>query len=129
MCTDYTVYALCTICTGPASIRYYFINSNSRFTELKAMCNKINNKKLKRATLTAQLVKVGCSMLVKNIESEDMDEEYLELYFSNPKLSGGKGVKDVNFIGGGMAVITFEDCKGILYCVIYSICNGFDPKL
>ena len=73
------------------------------------MCDKIHQKKLKQATLTAQLVKVSCSLLMKNV---DVEKEYLELYFSNPKLSGGCDVKDVHFIARGMAVVTFEDPKG-----------------
>ena len=77
------------------------------------MCEKINSNQLKQATLTAQLVKFCCSVLVKNIESADVDEEFLELYFNNSKLSGGCNVQDVKLIGGGMAVITFEDYKGI----------------
>ena len=79
------------------------------------MCNKINSKKLKEATLTAQLVKVACSVLVKNIEDEDVDKEYLQLYFNNPKFSDEPNVEesDVTLIGGGMAVITLKDHKGI----------------
>ena len=73
------------------------------------MCDKIHQKKLKQATLVAQLVKVSCSLLMKNV---DVEKEYLELYFSNPKLSGGCDVKDVHFIARGMAVVTFEDPKG-----------------
>ena len=88
------------------------------------MCEKINSNKLKQATLTAQLVKVACSVLVKNILSADIDEEFLELYFNNSKLSGGCNVQDVQLIGGGMAVITFEDHKGIImYRCIRAVAN------
>ena len=83
------------------------------------MCEKINSNKLKQATLTAQLVKVSCSVLVKNIQSADVDEEFLELYFNNSKLSGGCNVQDVQLIGGGMAVITFEDHKGSYVLTLY----------
>lgn len=79
-------------------------------SELEAMCAKIHHKKLKQATLTAELVKATCSVLVKNV---DVDAEYLELYFSSPKYAGGCEVKGVHFITHGMAVATFEDPKGM----------------
>ena len=88
----------------------------SCFAELEEMCDKIHQKKLKQATLTAQLVKVSCSLLVKNV---DTDEEYLELYFSNSKRSGGCDVKDVHFIARGMAVVTFEDPKGMYTATVH----------
>lgn len=76
------------------------------------MCGKIQSKKLKQATLTAEMVKVSSSILVQNIEREDVDEDLLSLYFSNSKKSGGCEVEDVRLIGDGKAIITFAESKG-----------------
>lgn len=76
------------------------------------MCSKVQNKILMQATLSAELVKVSSTVLVQNIERDDIDEELLKLYFNSPIKSGGSSVEAVRLIGDGKAVVTFGDPKG-----------------
>jgi hypothetical protein len=69
--------------------------------------------KRKDISLTAELVKTPCSVLVQNINEEYDNIEDLDMYFSN-ELSGGGAIQDVRLIGNGKAVITFTDPEGTI---------------
>ncbi len=78
--------------------------------ELQEMCVKIQDNKIRGVQLTAELVEVCSRILVCNIEEDDYDEDFISLYFNEE--CGESGVKEVNLIGDGKAIVTFMDING-----------------
>ena len=82
------------------------------------MIGKVQGEKLKEATLLAKLCKVCTSIKISGI-TERYDHLFLKMYFENAELSGGGKIEKVDLLGGGVAVVTFKDPKGMLvFCSI-----------
>ena len=81
------------------------------------MCEKIQSKKLKKNSFTAELVKVCSTILVNSIEIGNDDEEIIKMYFESKK-SGGGTVESVCLLGNAKATVTFQDHRGNALCCI-----------
>ena len=66
-----------------------------------------------------------------NMDDGKCDEDFLELYFSNEKRSGGGSIQEVRLIGRGEAIITFEKPEGwFSHCMrSYRCSNAYDVDL
>ena len=80
---------------------------------LMEMTSKIGSKTLKGVYLQAELCKVVNSIRVREV-TKNYDDEFFQLYFENPKKSGGGKVISVNLLGNGEAIVTFQDPRGML---------------
>ena len=78
------------------------------------MISKIESKALKGASLQAELCKVVNSIRVREV-TKNYTEDYFQLYFENPKKSGGGHVTSVKLLGNGEAIVTFQDPRGMLF--------------
>ena len=58
---------------------------------------------------------------VANIDDKKCRDALLRDYFSNRKKSSGGPVKEVDVIGRGRAIVSFEDSSSVgkLYCITY----------
>ena len=72
---------------------------------------KIETKPLKKAFVHVELCSMSKSIEINNI-SKHYDDEFLRMFFENHKKSGGGKVTNVELLGDGRAVITFEDPEG-----------------
>ena len=55
-------------------------------------------------------------ILVSNIKDSVCNEKFLKFYYTKPKQSGGRNVKDAKVIAMGKAIVTFEDPEGDFLC-------------
>ena len=75
------------------------------------MIAKLKSKPLKSACIEAELCQVTSSIRVSNI-TQRYEEDFIQMYFENPRKSGGGEVTSVELLGNGEAVVTFNDPKG-----------------
>ena len=83
-------------------------------TDLMEMASKIESKPLKEVFLQAELCKVIDSIRVREV-TNNYTKEFLQLYFENPKKSGGGKVSSIQLLGNGEAIVTFQDPRGMLF--------------
>ena len=84
------------------------------YAGLVEMTSKIGSKTLKGVYLQAELCKVVNSIRVREV-TKNYSEDYFQLYFENPKKSGGGHVTSVKLLGNGEAIVTFQDPRGMLF--------------
>ena len=83
-------------------------------TDLVEMTSKIGSKALKEVYLQAELCKVINSIRIQEV-TNNYTEEFFQLYFENPKKSGGGKVTSIQLLGNGEAIVTFQDPRGMLF--------------
>ena len=91
--------------------------------ECDLISQKLQNPKklLKKQNLrVAQLEEVK-SVLLSGIKDESLKEDFLKLYFSKRKQSGGSDVTKVSLTGRGEAIVTFKDPNSMLYITYASL--------
>ena len=88
-----------------------YYDGNNIFAVLSEMIAKLKSKKLKGASIEAELCRVTSSIRVSNI-TERYEEDFIQMYFENPRKSGGGEVTSVELLGNGEVVVTFKDPKG-----------------
>ena len=97
------------------------------YAGLVEMTSKIGSKTLKGVYLQAELCKVVNSIRVREV-TKNYDDEFFQLYFENPKKSGGGKVTSINLLGNGEAIVTFQDPRGMLLplynCSTYSLIDS-----
>lgn len=73
-------------------------------------------RKFKKETLQMKFVEMVKAtkpgIRVSNIEADKCDEECLQLYFGNAKMSGGGKVESVEIVSETEAIIMFSDPTG-----------------
>ena len=69
---------------------------------------------MKGSYIQAELYKAPSCIRVQNIDTNRYDAELITYYFESPRSGGGK-VQDVQLLGNGEAVVTFEDPTGKQY--------------
>ena len=84
--------------------------------ELEEMIAKIEKKPLKKTLVRVELCRMSRSIEISNV-SKHYDDEFLKMYFENHKKSGGGNVTSIDLLGGGKAIVTFEDPEGIYYYI------------
>ena len=84
------------------------------YAGLVEMTSKIASKTLKGVYLQAELCKVTNTIRVREVTKNYYDE-FFQLYFENPKKSGGGKVTSINLLGNGEATVTFQDPRGMLF--------------
>ena len=83
------------------------------YAGLMEMTSKIESKALKGVYLQAELCKVINSIRVREV-TKNYTDEFFQLYFENPKKSGGGKVTSIQLLGNGEATVTFQDPRGML---------------
>ena len=68
--------------------------------------------KATKAMLKVELLAPANAVLMRHIEDDCCDEEFLKLYFGNKKKSGAGVNVTVDITGRGEALVTFEDLSG-----------------
>ena len=78
------------------------------------MMEKLTSKPLKKGVIVdAQLYKASVTIQISNM-TKHYEEEFMNMYFENPKSGGGPGkVSDVEMLGNGEATVTFQNPQGI----------------
>lgn len=88
--------------------------------DLQKMMDSIASKQVDGTTVTVEMVKATKpGIRVSNIEADKCDEECLQPYFGNAKLSGGGKVESIEIISGTEAIIIFSDPAGIQ--IVYAL--------
>lgn len=78
------------------------------------MMAAITSEPMKGAIVTVELCKaMKPSIHIRNITTEVCNEEFLELYFSHPKRSGGGEVESIKILSDNEAIVTFSDPTGM----------------
>ena len=80
-------------------------------TELTDLIANIGKGKWKGHHIQAELYKAPSCICLKYIDTKRYDEEFISMYFESPRSKGGK-VKEVQLLGNGEAVVTFENATG-----------------
>ena len=86
-------------------------------TELADLIVKIGKGKWKEVHIQAELYKAPSCIYLKYIDTKRYDEDIISMYFESSRSKGGK-VEQVQLLGNGEAVVTFEDPTGILTLAI-----------
>ena len=81
------------------------------FAELSNLIAKIRGGKLKEFNIQAELYKAPSSIHAQCIDPSLCKKEIISMYFESSRSGGGR-VKDVQLLGNGEAIITFEDPTG-----------------
>ena len=81
-------------------------------TELADLIASIGKGKWKGLHIQAEPYKAPSCICLKYIDTKRYDEDLISMYFESPRSKGGK-VKQVQLLGNGEAVVTFEDATGI----------------
>ena len=79
--------------------------------DLQQMMAAITSEPVKGANVTVKLC--SPSIHIRNITTEQCNDEFLEFYFSNPKMSGGGEVESIKILSDNEAVATFSDPAGM----------------
>ena len=87
--------------------------------------------KVTKAMLKVEILAPASAILMKHIEDDCCDEEFLKMYFGNKKKSGAGVNVTVEITGRGQALVTIKDLSGeceefnlgecIQYCLIKSL--------
>ena len=84
------------------------------------MVAAITSEPVKGASVTVELCKdTKPSIHIRDITAQKCNEEFLDLYFSNPTKSGGGEVESIEILSDNEAIVTFSDPTGR-----YDICNS-----
>ena len=77
------------------------------------MVSAIASTKVEDTTVTVEMVKVAKpSIHISNITTL-CTKEFMDMYFSNEKLSGGGEIDSVTICSSSEAIVTFTDPAGI----------------
>ena len=77
------------------------------------MVAAITSEPVQGANVTVELCKdTKPSIHIRDITAQRCNEDFLELYFSNPTKSGGGEVESIEILGDNEAIVTFSDPAG-----------------
>jgi len=80
--------------------------------QLDEIIARISKKKFKRKVIEAEKVVPSTSLIITNISEKKWDEDFLRLYFSNPKFSGVGQFNDIEMLDNGRAIVHLCDQEG-----------------
>ena len=83
------------------------------FTEadISTIISKISKKKVKKQFIEVEIMSPSTSVMISNIIETKRNEDYLSLYFANPKHSGVSGYDDMEILDDGRVVVHLQDQK------------------
>ena len=79
--------------------------------ELSTIITKISKKKIKKQFIEVEVMSPSTSVVISNVIDIKRSEEFLSLYFTNPKLSGVSGYDDIELLDDGRVIVHLEDQK------------------
>ena len=74
------------------------------------MVAAITSEPVQGANVTVELCKP--SIHIRDITAQKCNDELLDLYFSNPRKSGGGEVESIKILSDNEAIVTFSDPAG-----------------
>ena len=77
--------------------------------QLDKIIATISKKKIKKQLLVAEKVVPSTSVIISNIIEKKRDEDFLKLYFSNPKFSGVSDFDDIEILDDGRVIVHLCD--------------------
>ena len=83
------------------------------FTEadLSTIITKISKKKIKKQFIEVEIMSPSTSVVISNIIETKRNEDYLSVYFINPKYSGVSGYDDMEILDDGRVIVHLQDQK------------------
>ena len=85
------------------------------------MMDSIASKQVEGTTVTVEMVKATKPGIhVSNLTAALCEKDFLQMYFSNPKMSGGGKVESIEILAEREAIVTFSDPAGTQTYMLYS---------
>ena len=83
------------------------------FTEadISTIIAKISKKKVKKQFIEVEIMSPSTSVVISNIIETRRNEDYLSVYFTNPKHSGVSGYDDMEILDDGRVIVHLQDQK------------------
>ena len=79
--------------------------------DLSTIIAKISKKKIKKQFIEVEVLSPSTSVMISNIIETKRNEDYLSLYFTNPKYSGVGGYDDMELLDDGRVIVHLQDQK------------------
>jgi len=73
------------------------------------IATKISKKKFRKQFIEVEVMSPSTSVVISNIVDKKRNEDFLQLYFSNPKHSGVSEYKDLEILHDGRVIVHLED--------------------
>ena len=83
------------------------------FTEadLSTIITKISKKKIQKQFIEVEVISSSTSVVISNIIETRRNEDYLSMYFTNPKHSGVSEYDDMEILDDGQVIVHLQDQK------------------
>ena len=77
--------------------------------EFSTIITKISKKKIKGQFIEVKVMSPSTSVVISNIIEDKRNEDFLALYFFNPKHSGVSWYKDMELLDDGRVIVHLQD--------------------
>ena len=77
--------------------------------ELSTIITKISKKKFKKQFIEVEIMSPSTSVVISNIADAKRNEDFLSLYFTNPKHSGVSGYDNIELLDDGRVIVHLHD--------------------
>ena len=84
--------------------------------DISTIITKISKKKVKKQFIEVEVMSPSTSVMISNIIETKRNEDYLSLYFANPKHSGVGGYDDMEILDDGRVIVHLQDQKSKSDC-------------
>ena len=79
--------------------------------ELSTIITKSSNKRINGQFIEVEVISPSKSVVISNIVETKRNEDFLSLYFTNPKHSGVSGYDDMELLDDGRVIVHLQDQK------------------
>lgn len=77
--------------------------------ELSTIVKKVSKKKLKKQSIEVEVITPSTSVVISNVIDKKRNEEFLKLYFTNPKFSGVSEYETLEILDDGRVIVHLLD--------------------
>ena len=77
--------------------------------KLSTIVNKISKKQIKKQSIEAEVISPSTSVMISSVIDRKRNEEFLKLYFTNPKFSGVSKYESLEILDDGRVIVHLLD--------------------
>ena len=77
--------------------------------KLNTIVNKISKKQIKKQSIEAEVISPSTSVMISSVIDRKRNEEFLKLYFTNPKFSGVSEYESIEILDDGQVIVHLLD--------------------